>query len=281
MRVRAWVVAAGCAVAVVVTGCTGSSDSGSSSGETSQVDEGTGGSTDPSAAEAGRPERGTCWAVPASSVADQEYWFDDSARVPCTEPHTTETVMTFGLPEPTVDDALEALTFCERHVRSHLGVDPGSWVPWSPVAFLPSDEQVAAGASWVRCDVFFPATTLRSSARTTSVSAKGIADAPPADFWACTDKPPAGADQPFVPCDRPHGYEETGRLAILSGISEYPSKAELAAAAEQQCREGPPFGRDDVSVDAAWDPRSAFGGAPEVAGWCYMFNADGGPLPAR
>jgi hypothetical protein len=59
----------------------------------------------------------------------------------------------------------------------------------------------------MRCDAFFPTTTRDSSPRTTNVSAKGIADAPPTDFWACTDKPPDGADQPFVSCDRPHNYE--------------------------------------------------------------------------
>ena len=158
--------------------------------------------------------------APAGRCLPPQWWISSTGsttRPGCRarNPHTTETVFAFSLPEPTIAEAEKALNFCDRHVRSYLGVDPESWVPWSPVAFLPSKEEVAAGASWVRCDAFFPATTHHSSARTTNVSAKGIADAPPADFWACTDKPPDGADQPFVPCDRPHNYEQTGSLAIL------------------------------------------------------------------
>src|SRR4051812_49256805 len=252
MGSRAWVVTAVCFVAV--TGCSGSSDTQTSSAETPQA----GGSAERSAAAADKPLPGTCWAVPAASVVDQQYWFDDSARVPCTEPHTTETVIAFSLPEPTIAGAkksLESLS-CDVDVRSYLGVGPESWVPWSPAVFLPSKEEVAAGASWVRCDAFFPTTTDQSGARTTNVSANGIADAPPADFWACTDTPPDGPDEPFVPCDRPHNYEQTGRLALLTGVTEYPSVAERSIEARRQCREGVPVGRDGVAVDAAWQPRS-------------------------
>ena len=278
MRFRAWMAAAVCSVVVAFTGCSGSSDPRNPSTETPQA----GGSAERSATVAAEPQPGTCWAVPAASVVDQEYWFDDSAQVPCTEPHTTETAMSFSLPEPTIAEAMKALNFCDRHVRSYLGVDPDSWVPWGQVAFLPSREEVAAGASWVRCDAFFPATTRHSSARTTNVSAKGIADAPPGEFWACTDMPPHGPDQPFVPCDRPHDYEQTGSLAILTSITVYPSAAERSAEARRQCREGVPVGYDDdVAVAAVWDPRSAFQEGTELAGWCFMFYPDGRALPAR
>jgi hypothetical protein len=214
-------------------------------------------------------------------VVDQEYWFDDSARVPCTDPHTTETVFVFSLPEATIAEAVKNLNSCDDHVRGYLGVDGESWIPWSPVAFLPSKEEVAAGASWVRCDAFFPATTRHSSARTTNVSAKGTADVPPADFWACTNKSPPKGDQPFVPCDRPHNYEQTGALAFFHGITEYPSAAERLAEARRQCRDGVPVGHEGVSVDAAWDPRSALEERAELAGWCFMFYPDGRALPAR
>ncbi len=219
--------------------------------------------------------------MPAASVVDQNYWFDDSAQVPCTEPHTTETVFVFSLPEPTIAEALKNLNSCVDHVRGYLGVDGASWVPWSLAAFLPSKEEVAAGSSWVRCDAIFPATTDHSSARTTNVSAKGIADAPPADFWACTDKSPDGADQPFVPCDRPHNYEQTGTLAFFEGLTEYPSAVERSAEAQRQCRDGVPVGHEGVTVDAAWDPRSALEERAELAGWCFMFYPDGRALAAR
>ena len=219
--------------------------------------------------------------MPAASAVDPQYWFDDSAQVPCTSPHTTETVTTYSLAEPTIDEAERLVHYCGDDVREYLGIDEDSWVPWRAVAFLPSKAEVADGPGWMRCDAIFPTTTHDSSARTTNVSAKGIADAPPADFWACTDKPPAKADQPFVSCDRPHNYEQTGTLAILEGITEYPSAAERATEARRQCRDGVPAGYDDVTVDAAWDPRSTYVPGTGLAGWCFMFYPDGRALPAR
>ena len=202
--------------------------------------------------------------------------------MPCTSPHTTETVTTYSLAKPTIDEAQRLFHYCWDDVRVYLGIDENSWIPWGPAAFLPSKAEVAdGGPGWMRCDAFFPATTHGFSARTTNVAAKGIADAPPADFWACTDKPPEKADQPFVSCDRPHNYEQTGTFAILDGITEYPSAAELATEARQQCRDGVPAGYDDVTVDAAWDPRSAYVPGHELAGWCFMFDPDGRALPAR
>src|SRR4051794_4442065 len=112
MRFRAWVAAPVCSVVVAFTGCSASSDPRNPSTETPQA----GGSAERSAAAAAEPQPGTCWAVPAASVVDQDYWFDDSAQVPCTEPHTTETVMAFSLPEPTIAEAVKALNFCDRHV---------------------------------------------------------------------------------------------------------------------------------------------------------------------
>ena len=214
-------------------------------------------------------------------MTDLDYWFDDSPQVPCTSPHTTETVTTYSLAEPTIDEAERLAHYCWDDVRVYLGIDEDSWVPWGVAAYLPSKEEVADGPGWMRCDVFFPTTTHNSGARTTTVSAKGIADAPPADFWGCTDKPPAKGDQRFVSCDRPHNYEQTGALATLDGIIGYPSAAERATEAQRQCPDGVPAGYDDVTVDAAWDPRSTHVAGTGLAGWCFMFYPDGRPLPAR
>ena len=131
-----------------------------------------------------------------------------------------------------------------------------NWVPWTFVGYLPSKEEVAAGASWLRCDAAFPETWAFDSARTTTVAAHGLAYDHPQDFWACLDQPPTKSEQPFVSCDQPHAYEQTGTLAILNGITQYPSAAELAAEARKQCRLGVPPGYRNVSVTAVWDPRS-------------------------
>ena len=212
---------------------------------------------------------------------DPPDWFDDSSQVPCTEPHTTETALVIELSEPTTAEAKERVNECWNFVRVYVGINSATWVPWTFVGYLPSKQEVAAGASWLRCDAAFPETWAFDSARTTTETAHGLAYDHPQDFWACLDQPPAQAEQPFVSCDQPHAYEETGKLAILNGITQYPSAATLAAQARTQCRLGVPHGYRDVSVLAVWDPRSTLKQSSSIAGPCFMFNADGKPLPAR
>ena len=109
MRYRAWVAAAVCSVAVAFTGCSGSSDTRTHRPRRRRPPRapravGSGGGPAPA---------GHLLGGAAASVVDQQYWFDDSARVPCTEPHTTETVIAFSLPEPTIAEAEKALNFCD------------------------------------------------------------------------------------------------------------------------------------------------------------------------
>ena len=238
-------------VLLTVAGCNGSTTPEDPSSESSGTTE----STDVASAAAAKPEIGTCWRVPAASAADPNYWFDDSPRVPCTESHTAETAAVITLPEPTIAEARAWSDSCWDYVRRYVGVDESSWVPWGYRAAMPSKAEVADGASWLRCDAVFPRTWGLGSAqvRTTNVAAEGLADQPPSDFLACLDEPPT-RKQPFVPCGRPHAYEQTGTLALLEGVERYPSGAELAAEGRKQCRRDVPVGQPDVAVTAAWDP---------------------------
>jgi hypothetical protein len=201
--------------------------------------------------------------------------------VPCTEPHTAETVAVITLTEPTIAEARESHYSCGDYVRGYLGVDLTRWVPWGAHAFMPSRADVADGASWLRCDAVFPRTWSFAEARTTNVAAEGLADAPPDEFWACLDAPPAKQEQPFVSCNHPHAYEQTGTVALLDGLGQYPSAAKLAAEGRQQCRKGVRAGQHDVSVTAAWDPPKALKHGSEIVGACFMFSTDGQRLPGR
>jgi hypothetical protein len=219
--------------------------------------------------------------VPPGAAADPEYWHDDSRQVPCTEEHTTETVKVFALEEPTPDAATLLAGRCWSAVRDYLGIDPTSWVPWSFTGFLPGRQQIADGASWARCDAVFPVVADYTGVRATTGSAQGIADDRPAEFWGCLDQSPAVDDQPYVPCSRPHAYEQTGTLAFIAGAGEYPSRAELEREARTQCAPTSPAGPADVSVTALWDPRAHWKPYQELAGACFVFRLDGEPLPAR
>jgi hypothetical protein len=271
MGSRVWLpaIVAGLAFILAVPGCDSSDEE-----STEAVD-------DHPAALVGAPDEGTCWSVPADSAADPDYWFDDSREVPCTEPHTTETVSVLRLTEPSIAEAKEAGSTCWDRVRIYIGVDLDHWVPWGDVAFLPSREQVADGASWVRCDVVFPASWDAGSVRTTTGPAAGVAEDPPADLWACLDEHPNKAKQPFVPCDQPHQYEQTGTLAFLDNLDHYPSAAELDSTAQRQCAYGIQGEESNVAFTARWDPRSALHDSTEIAGACFMFSKTGEPLPPR
>jgi len=265
MGSRIWLAVTVVAVFFALTGC-GSGDDHSTAQR----------STPPPA----QPAVGTCWDVPSKDANDPHHWFDDSATVPCRKPHNTETVVVPILTKPTVAEAKKmADDVCWNAVRTYLGVDPEHWVPWMVGAFLPSRNQITEGASWVRCDAMFPADWSFSSIRGTTGSADGVAVDPPPDSWACLNKNPENSEQPFVPCDEQHQYEETGTLAILDGLDRYPSPARLAAAAQRQCSQAVHGGDGGITVTARWDPAVPKVGG--LAGVCFMFNKSGEPLAPR
>jgi hypothetical protein len=233
-----------------------------------------------SSAAAHRPAEGTCWAVPARSAYDDTYWQDDSPQVPCGQEHTTETVVVLALTEPTAREAeRRAVDMCWNYVRLYVGIDERSWIPWGMAAFLPSEEQIADGASWIRCDATFPdLTTAEELARARTGSAAGLADDPPPDYWACSDGRPT-VTEPAVPCAGPHAYEQTGRLALLSRLDAYPTKQERETAAVQ-CEAGIPPRLRGYGMYIAWDPRSQFEQNGDVAGVCFVHDPSGS-LPAR
>ena len=263
MGSRIWVAASWVVVSLVLPGC-GAGSSGTDaqstpSGTDAQSAPSSSATSAASAAPAGAaPDLGTCWRVPVDVNGDvhPSDWFDDSPKVPCTDPHTTETTHVLRLSKPTIAEVKRRFGECWDHVRVYLGVDPASWIPWGYAAFLPSREQIAHGASWMRCDAIFPATWDFARLRTIRDPAAGIANHPPTYLWACLGEDPKQAKQQFVPCDRRHQYEETGTLATLDNLKQYPSARELASAARQQCSyvyRGPDA---HVALTAAWDPPS-------------------------
>jgi hypothetical protein len=271
MGLHVWLAATVAALSLLLLGCDGSSPDAQSAPSAEAT------SADHAAAVVDAPDEGTCRNTPS----DPNLWFDDSPTVPCTEPHTIETVDVLRLTEPTISEAKEASVTCWDRVSAYLGVDADSWVPWMYAYYLPSREQIADGANWMRCDAAFPETWAFSSLRTTTGTAAGIADNPPAEFWACLDEHPQKLEQPFVLCDQPHQYEQTGTLAILDGLEQYPSPAELDATARRQCAHSIPEAGDDVALTARWDPRSALRDGTSIAGTCFMFDRSGQPLPPR
>lgn len=231
------------------------------------------------------PVTGTCWAVPgATAVAatGTDLPYDASPQVPCTQAHNTETVTTYYLDEPTPELAATVEEDCVMSVRNYLGIDSSAWIPWWTGMALPSQEQIAAGASWVRCDAVIPdELQIGTALRTVTRSVEGIADDPPVEFLACLSDPPTSWDDlTRVPCGEPHAYEQTGTLAVINAPETYPDAAERADAVRRSCTPAVPPSLAGASVTAVWDPRDEFERFVPVSGVCFMSDPAGSLLPA-
>ena len=227
----------------------------------------------------GAPEIGTCWQVPPAKAGDEEYWFDGSPQVPCTERHTTQTVAVYSLDEPTPKLVMEEGGHaCGAEARTFIGT--ADWVPWRSLYFLPSRDQVASGASWVRCDVSFAAQTAGARPVWRRGSAEEVVLRRPEEVWGCLDKFPQQPTrpQPFVPCDKPHTYEATGHELLLEDFDTYPSPRQLrAAAAECQFDHRNPDYKG-LTGRALWrPPNEVFDGY--LFGSCWASRPDGQDVP--
>jgi hypothetical protein len=287
---RSGVVGAAIAVTAMLTAaCSSSSESTTepdpSSAPTSTAAE--------AAAMRGAPKIGTCWNKPPESFTPSAGYFNDSPAVACTKPHTTETVFVQELTEPTVQAAKEWEDQCGREATEYIGsIKKSYWVPVSGIIWLPPKEQVAAGASWVRCDVGFPrdwADVLpeafdgnwEQTVRT--FSAKDAVIEHPNDVLACLQRDPQIFNQWLVSCSKPHLYEETGQFAKLEALDSYPPPNQLQHAAAQ-CRDGLPAQQQTPAfgITAGWQPPDAFPGyITELVGVCFVYRQDGTPLPPR
>jgi hypothetical protein len=252
-------------------------------------------STVAGAAMRGAPEAGTCRNVPPRGFAS-DYWFDNSPVVACTEPHTTETVFVSELAAPTVKAAEEWWPSCGLHSIDYVGSDAEHWSPLQPILYLPSRKQIAAGASWVRCDVGFPSDWgdvlaadgvdgdghWQQSQRAFSAKEAAIEHAD--EVLPCLERGPRIAGQSIVSCRRPHMYEATGQLVVLESLDEYPSPNELQRRSVQ-CRDGLPTEQQASAfeVTVGWATPESFSQriTGDLVGACFVYRHDGAPLPPR
>ena len=226
------------------------------------------------------PGIGTCWAIPQERLTP-DYWFDDSPQVPCTEPHTAETAHVYELDEPTVKEASDLADNCWDAARIYVDVNLDHWVPWVPGLLLPSRQQIADGASFVRCEVLIPANLAGTEFTSLTDSVEGAATERADEMLPCLNKNSELWTQPFAPCDKPHRYEATGQLAELY-VDAYPSPEVLQREAVQ-CRDGLPGRQDtpDHAVTVAWPPPGGIREDGQLAGVCFVYHQDGSLLPTR
>ncbi|WP_409332478.1 septum formation family protein [Trujillonella humicola] len=222
------------------------------------------GSTDPAAP----PLVGSCYLL---EDGQEDRPLDPPAAVPCGGEHNAETaaVGETGLgpddERPAEDDltddgdlATRIDEFCDLgDVVAYLGGEE----PEDPYAyyavFLPDEEQWAAGARWMRCDVFYGYTRPETAP---GILARALTGPDPAAYRVCFTGTPT--DYGVVPCSEPHQAEPTGfRLADVPEGAPYPDEptrqglVASCAGAVQEYLGGPlPLGyAADVWVDTAED----------------------------
>ena len=242
--------------------------------------------TDPSAEESGTdaelvdaPAIGTCWRMPPAKAADKDYWFDDSPQVPCTERHTLETVAVYPLASadpgarPGAGRRLRpgrpACTSARAQELGALAYD----------AFLPSQDQIADGASWARCDVAFAAQT--SGIRPRLVHGVGGGGGPAAPRGG------VGMPGPALPeADHPRLYVALRQAARLRshrapadprGSRRLPHPAGTAHRGKdcQVALRNPDY--EGLAVRALWRPPADTG--TTLLGSCWVHRPDGQDLP--
>ena len=92
--------------------------------------------------------------------------------------------------------------------------------------------------------------------------------------------PLEGGRQTWHECGVEHLYEATGTLAVLRGLSAYPSRALRERQGARQCRQDltPDQRARGLTALAAWDPPNGFADG-QVFGSCWAYAPDGKPLP--
>jgi hypothetical protein len=203
---------------------------------------------------AAAPKFGTCWELRTSDFGSA---LDQPKRRPCSQPHDAETVwvatdtLDDSLPYPTeaqLDDtsgvvgkSLDAA--CNwRTINTYLGDDAGYYVAFvSWEARLPSQEQWAAGARWIRCDAVYGVDRPQLAPGRMSGALKGPHAA---DYRACYAGTPTDYD--VVPCAKPHTAEIVGVGEELPDDVAFPTQARARQAMAASACGG---GLDDVFRD--------------------------------
>lgn len=207
--------------------------------------------------------------------------------VDCGDGHTGETasVVDTGLPldaeyptEDGLDDGYLGDAWDEvcsyRVVDDYLQARPIDQVYASSARVLPSEEQWAAGARWVACDVTYG---YGSPEPVPGRLAGALASGETAPYRACLDGDPAEND--VVPCSEPHWAEQISGLPDVPEGTPFPADQAARAAIATQCLpdavdylDGPLPA--DVLVDITTEDADDWAGFPFPT--CVVVPAAGG-----
>jgi hypothetical protein len=187
------------------------------------------------------PTVGACRMLTGTQAGEPS---NDTATVPCSEPHDVETFAVGSLPASFAkaswsDPALDrwAYTTCAEAFPSYLGTDEStamrSLLTW--VWFRPSKDAWGQGARWYRCDVLggsaahgkyvdLPTTTKDLLRR-------------PDDHWMACAKGKSVATGTKLPCSMAHDWRAVTTIKLGEPGDDYPGDAAAKAKTKSYCAE--------------------------------------------
>ena len=224
---------------LLVAGCNGDDDSPDASGGGDEPTESETTSEPPPPPPA--PKRGHCYRLTADDVAQAH---SDAKSVPCKRPHTTQTFSVGPLPKKLVrggsveSNAIASLVDkrCSDRFVDHVGGDgqTRTLARVRPVWFVPTEEEIARGAEWFRCDVVADGSG-DEPAKLPAVT-KGLLDSDDAlDDWGTCDK--AGdslnPESEWRLCSEPHNWQAISTLSVGDADDGWPGRDELVARGDE------------------------------------------------
>lgn len=261
------------ATLVVVTRFGGADGSGSSADDTSQA----GDRTTPSASSSPpppppvRPRRGQCRDLTYDAAIATS---DATAVVPCSAPHTAITIAVEQLPRARTRARVEA--GCRREAAGFLGgtAEQRELSMLQVVWFVPTDDEIEAGADWYRCDVI----ALRSDARLQQLTGRlrDVVTGPGAARYAMCGTAAPGTDGfSRVICAGPHRWRAV-EIVPLAGTAgprgRYPGVGVVRERGQEQCQNAGQDAADDP-LDFQWGyewPTAEQWSAGQTYGICWV-----------
>ncbi len=258
-----------CAVALVaglLTGC------GSEASDEPETEESSTSSTPE------RPQVGQCHDLSAEEILESA---DSTAPVDCGDDHTSQTVHvgTFkpaaqGKPAELTDDAANQQAFgtCRSKAARYLGTAEGS-LPLTRVEvfwFVPTVEEVDAGAKWLRCDVVVlqRENELMTLPKTMKKALTGKGQE---KYALCGTARPGAKKFARVVCSEDHAWKAISTIGI-GGAKKYPGTKAVRSAGEEECQgQARSAQGDSLQFDYGWEwPTKEQWDAGQRYGLCWV-----------
>jgi putative regulator of septum formation len=184
---------------------------------------------------AGKPTVGDCYATSTRAFSRQR---DGSSPVTCASLHTAETFAVLAVGRSTSRQDVDAVwRGCQPRFKTYVG-DAPTVSTLGMAVILPSDQQVAAGQGWIRCDAIERESYNRDVGRPRKGSVKdALAGSVPVAYRGCVKHwPRVSLAVHFTSCRESHQAELIPESINLGGPNAaFPGTNSVKAKSQRFC----------------------------------------------